>query len=59
MISLHLEKKFRNGVTPFTLDVRYDIGDAQSDQRNPHARRYPRGVNALVFVIHPYHLQCL
>jgi molybdate transport system ATP-binding protein len=27
MISLHLEKKFRNGVTPFTLDVRYDIGD--------------------------------
>ena len=40
-------------------EVRYDIGDAQSDQRNPHARRYPRGVNALVFVIHPYHLPCL
>ena len=22
-------------------EVRYDIGDAQNDQRNPHARRYP------------------
>lgn len=27
MISLHLQKSFRNAVTPFSLDVRYDIGD--------------------------------
>ena len=27
MISLRLVKSFRNGVTPFNLDVRYDIGD--------------------------------
>ena len=27
MISLHLVKSFRNAVTPFSLDVRYDIGD--------------------------------
>ena len=27
MLSLHLEKSFRNGVTPFSLNVRYDIGD--------------------------------
>ena len=27
MTPAHREKKFRNGVTPFTLDVRYDIGD--------------------------------
>ena len=27
MISLHLVKSFRNAVTPFSLDVRYEIGD--------------------------------